>query len=92
MAATQRNGNVGPGLVGRRDDLLDDRSDRFGSLVVEFAQIFLVELQKGDDPVGDVLLDHCVAVVQILAPGWEVADDLGRLDSATGSLVIELVV
>jgi hypothetical protein len=57
------DGNVGPGLMSGSDDLLDDRGDRFGGLVVELTKIFLIKLQKGDDPVSDVLIHHCVAVV-----------------------------
>ena len=46
-------------------------------LIVKLAKVILVELQKGNDPVGDVLIHHRVAVVQVVAPGRKAADDLG---------------
>jgi hypothetical protein len=39
--------------VSSSHDLLDDTGDRFDGGLVELAKIGFVEVEKGDDPVGD---------------------------------------
>src|SRR5262245_40668050 len=90
--ASQSDRNVGPRFVSVSDHRSDDFGDRLGGGRVQLAKIFRIKLQKGDDPVSDVLIDRRVVVVQVGPPGRKIADDLGRLGSAMGSLVIELVV